>query len=177
MGSYLSTNNTLEEQVKKLQQDVVTKEELQKYLANMIDKNSDGIITRDELEAYVTSQLSSDQTLRKEYEELREKYIELHNEYEKLLDSHVSVPRETNRDGTFVSITALQDYIESEIISTDANLKYVPDAIERKLYLTTYKTVLKSLEGLVKTTSVDIMNHRLSFTLQPINKEKSENKN
>jgi len=85
MGNYFSHPNNLEDQVKQLQNNTVTKEELSKYLSSMVDKNLDGIITRDELESYVQSQLTHKQEetekWKQAYDNLYEKYSELERKY------------------------------------------------------------------------------------------------
>lgn len=178
MGNYFSSksDNNLEERVNKLQalidqnkDNVVTKDELNKYfkeISDKVDKNSDGVITREELESYVRNQTieqeNETEKWKAAYEKLHNEYLELAREHEKSLIAPHGVKK------SHVSISALQDHIENEIMKTDANLKYIPDALERKAYLSVYKTLMMSLVGLCNTTNIDIMNHRLSLTLEPI---------
>jgi chromosome segregation ATPase len=157
----------LHEKIDKNKDNIVTKDELKDYfdtLSLKIDKNSDGVITKDELEAYVNRQLSQSKD---EIEQWKNAYNNLNEKYETLLDQLRSEETRTI-EVSQVSSQALKDYIKSEIIDSDANLKYVPDALERKVYLTVYKTIMKSLEGLFNTTSIDFLNHRVSFAIQPI---------
>lgn len=160
MGNYLSSKpeNILEERINKLQE--------------LIDQNNDNIVTKDELKQYVKKQINNKDETEKwkaAYEKLHNEHIELLKEYEKTL----VIPREIKK--SHVSISALQDHIQNEIISTDANLKYIPDFLERQAYLSAYKTLMMSMAGLCNTTSVDIMNHRLSFILEPIPTKKENN--
>lgn len=174
----LNTNEirekNLEERIRSLQDQLdqdrdnsVTKDELKEYfekLSSKIDQNSDGVITHDELESYVETQLESSQG---EIEKWKTAYENLHDKYEQLLDQLRS--EETRViDVSQVSPQALKDYIKSEIINTDANMGLVPDALEKKIYLAVYKTIMNSLEGLFNTTSVDLLNHRISFAIQPV---------
>lgn len=169
MGNYFtSQDNNLEERIKKLQDNTVTKEELSKYLSGMADKNSDGVITRDELESYVQSQLNTKkEEAEKEIEKWKQAYDNLYEKYSELQRKYHDGDKPKDIEKCYVSIHALEQYIESEIINSDANLKYVPDALERKAYLAVYKTVMKSLEGLCNTTTIDLMNHELTFNLKP----------
>lgn len=173
-----STNDikrkTLEEQIELLQKqidqdrdDKVSKAELREYfdqLTNKIDKNTDGVITHDELESYVNDQLSLSNS---ETEKWKIAYEKLHDEYEMLLEK-IRLEEAKVLDVSQISPQALKDYVESEVIQTDANLRLIPDPLERKVYLTVYKTIMKSLEGLFNTTAVDLLNHRISFAIQPI---------
>lgn len=165
---------TLEDQIRSLQNqidqdrdDKVTKEELRKYfneLTDKIDSNNDGVITQNELENYVNQQLELSKS---ETEQWKEAYQKLNEEYENLLD-RMREDQTKELEISLVSPQALKDYIESEVINTDANMRLIPDPLERRVYLTVYKTIMKSLEGLFNTTSVDVLNHRISFAIQPI---------
>jgi len=166
----------LEQLLDRDRNNIVTKDELHNYfsqLTDKIDKNSDGIITRSELEWYVNTQIKTGQ---EEVEKWKSSYETLHNNYEKLLDklrSKEKIIAESN-----ISSEALKEYIQTEIIDTDANLGLVPDILEKKIYLTVYKTIMKSLEGLFNTSSVDLLNHRISFSIYPIPPgERNRNKN
>jgi len=167
-------NITLQEQIKLLQEQIdqdrdnkVSKTELEQYfdqLTNRIDKNTDGVITHDELESYVDEQLKLSNA---EIDEWKTAYEKLYEEYESLLDE-IRYGQTKVFDLSQISSHAIKDYIESELIQTDANLRLIPDPLERKVYLTVYKTIMKSMEGLFNTTSLDLLNHRISFSIQPI---------
>ena len=166
--------NTLEEQIKSLQLQIdqdrdnkVTKDELRVYfdqITDQVDKNTDGVITHDELESYVNTQMDLSN---KETEKWKNAYEKLHEEYDNLLDT-LRLEETKVLDISQISNQALKDYVESEVMGTDANIKLIPDPLERRVYLTVYKTIMKSLEGLFNTTSVDVINHRISFAIQPI---------
>ncbi len=187
-GSELSdTNSDLASQLKSLQtqidqdrNNIVTKDELNDFfvqLANKIDKNSDGIISKDELETYVDTQLKAS---RDEVEVWKKSYETLHDKYDQLLDSYNNNSYNNNNSysdqqkpnlTSNISQQALKDYIKNEIINTDANLSLVPDVLEKKIYLAVYRTVMKTLESLFNTTTIDLMNHQIKFAIQPIPQE------
>ncbi len=176
--SWIYTNN-LEDQMKSLQEQLdqnkdnqVTKEEFEEYLSSLsdrVDRNSDGIISKTEIEFYVSEQL---QLSLEETKKWKNAYEKLQEDYDKLEDKLRSVqngkPNEIKISK--ISTQALKDYIEEEIIRSDSNLKYVPDPIERKVYLTIYKTIMKTLERLFRSTSIDLINHKISFSIEPITK-------
>ena len=120
----------------------VTKEDLDKYVNHIVDKNGDGVISRSELESYVKDQLESRDN---ETEKWKLAYADLKDQYDILLENS-TVIKPVKSIG--ISTESLKKYIEDEIISSDGNLKLVPDALERKIYLTVYKTVMTSLKGL-----------------------------
>jgi len=201
--SYIeSQNKLLSQRIESLQKqidvdknNIVTKDELLKYfgqLSDKIDKNSDGVITQNELKSYVNQQLmvSQDEVVKwkNAYEKLYDQYEKLKTDFDNLEhdyvnNNHTNIIEKENREtngGSYISTDALKDYIQHEILDTDANLSLIPDPIERKIYLTLFKTVMKSLlEGLVRTTSVDIANHRWTSSINPIpmDERKTSHKN
>lgn len=165
----------LKKELDRNRDNIVTKDELNHYfeiLASRIDKNKDNVITHDELEIYVSEQLEKS---KQEIEKWKTAYKQIHNRYETLLDKLRDEETRTI-EVSQISSQALKDYIKTEIIDTDTNLRLIPDPIEKKIYLTVYKTILKSLEGVFNTTSVDLLNHRVSFAIQPIPIEKRKTK-
>jgi len=162
---------SLRQQIDQNKDQIVTKEELNSYfdiLTNKIDNNDDGKISQSELEQYVQSQLNQSN---QEVEKWKQAYELLHEKYEALEDRIRSEQAQEVKISQ-ISNQALKDYIKSEIIETDANLKLIPDAAEKRIYLTLLKTIMKSLEGplegLFNTTSVDVLNHRISIAINPI---------
>ena len=143
---------------------IVTKDEMKIYfdsLTTKIDKNSDGKVTKDELKSYVTDNLMWKQ----EYDILLEKYTDLLDNPNFVLGNDTT-SRKTITN--IISTKALKQYINDEIIESSANLKLVPDSIERKLYLPIYKTIMESLKSLCNTTSIELMNHEIKMSICPI---------
>jgi len=168
----------LEDKVKKLQKKLrqneignyITREELNDYFKNMtnaIDHNLDEVVTKKELEIYVQTQLINS---KEEIENWKKSYELLQDRYDKLLDSIKDDTVISTRDiESSISTQALKEYIEKEILEDpDANLRLIPDPLERKIYLTVYKTIMKSLEKVCNTTSIDLLNHRLTFNINRI---------
>lgn len=180
MGNWFSSDT--DERIKQLEQkidtnndNIVTKSELDHYfkmMSDKIDKNGDGVVSKTELELYVNSKLNNNSET--------EKWKQA---YEKLYDTHVDLLDQVKGDQPIeiesnISEKALKDYIKTEIIDTDANLGLIPDALEKKIYLTVYKTIAKSLESLFNNTNLDTINHRVRISINPIPLEerKSHNK-
>ena len=155
--------------------DLVTKEELLEYfnkLADKIDSNKDGIITQNELKVYVKSQMNNKDNQIIEIEKLYEieklKSIKLEEEVERLkayLD--FATGEDTIRRSSFISSDCLMKYIEDNIMKTNSNHKYIPDSLEKKAYFNLYKTSLESVKQLCNTSSLEILNHKLTFIIQP----------
>jgi chromosome segregation ATPase len=162
---------SLQNQIDKNKDNVVTQEEFRAYLiclAEKVDQNRDGIVSQHELKQYLDNQLAEKD---KEIEKWKQAFEQLHEEYETKLDNLVK--GDTIIQDNRISIPSLKTYIKDEIINTNANLKYIPDALEKKIYLSVYTTVMKSIERLCQTTSIDMMNHRITFNIQPITNKKN----
>lgn len=168
-------NNTLEkaEELKtKLDIDgdrIITKNELDKYfelLSVKIDENSDGKIDKLELEKYVDEKLNFSKS---EIEKWKTAYNKLEIEYNRLMDMIKRNEQHSNIEehDSYISVNTIKKYIKEEVMDTDANLKYVPDPLEKKIYLIVYKTLMKTLENLFNTTGVDFIGHRISIKIVP----------
>ena len=177
LGYTNEEKNPLEEYYNKLKQDIdknndniITKEELEEYIADLtkkIDKNNDNLITKEEINEYI---MTATKNNLEEIEKWKQAYDELNEKYENLLESMTSgqPPEQIDSKLSAISTQALKNYIKTEIIEGSANLRLVPDPLERKIYLIVLKTLLMSLEGLFNTTSLDVLNHRISFAINPI---------
>lgn len=182
MGSFIYNNSNLENEVSKLKtkiddnnDNLVTKDELLTYftkLTDKIDNNKDGIITQDELEAYVKTQMNDKdkeiEKYKKLYEEEKLKSIKLLEENERLkayLD--FATGEETIERKSYVSTKCISDYIEDNILSSEANSKYIPDSLERKTYISFYKSGLENLKQFCDTSSFGMANHKISMILEP----------
>lgn len=165
----------LRNQLDRNNDNVVTKDELFSYfdeLGEMIDLNNNNQIDMNEIKQYINDQIKSQI---EETEQWKEAYEILHDKYEDLLETVITDHQPELRESN-ISPKALKQYIENEILNdADANMRLVPDKLERKIYLTVYKTIMKSLQGIFNTTSVDLLNHRVSFVIQPIPEEERNN--
>jgi len=141
----------------------VTKEDLS-HLFQEIDNNRDNVITKDELDKYMKK-------YSKDTKKWKQKYLKLLQDYEMLKqDLDAQNIENTSRDNkhlSSISLLAVKDYVENEIMKTDANSKYIPDAIERKAYLSVYKTILEALCQLSNSTELTLLNHKLTLHLEP----------
>lgn len=180
--SIFSSTPNLENQVNELKQKIdinqdnlVTKDELIQYfsqLTDKIDSNNDGVITQDELENYVKTQMvDKDKEVekwKKLYEEASLKTQILEEENHRLkayLD--FATGEETIERKSYVSTKCISDYIEDNILSSEANSKYIPDSLERKTYISFYKSGLENLKQFCDTSSFGMANHKISMILEP----------
>ena len=189
MGNVLKKTKKLEKEVKALQEKLdknnyglVSKTELDAYfvtLSEKIDDDKNGTITQLELENYVENYVNDELTLKdQEIESWKAKYNNVLNKHELLEESLERI--QTNglkledindnvsiRD-SFISHKAVKEYIENEIIDSDSNLGWIPDAIERRAYFTIYKTVMEILEKTFNTTKIEFFNHQMTFKIEPV---------
>ena len=140
-----------------------------KKIFEEIDKNSDNIITRDELDKYISKHLDN---RIQDIEQYKFKYKMLEHNHKLLKEDYNilknSVFGEEVKSSTF-SVSLIKDYVESEIMSSEANSKYIPDPIERKAYISIYKTILESLTQLCNTTELSLLNHKVTIHIEPKN--------
>lgn len=168
--------NQLAAKIDKDEDNFVTKEELDVYFAELsakLDSNKDGVVSKDELEVYVQKQLQGSEA---EIQRWKRAYDTLFDEYEELKDS---LRQEEGRvlDISNISTRAIKDYVQSEIIDNDSNLKYVPDVIERKMYVMFYRSFLQLIEKITHDKGFELVNHRFVGGFQPIIKDnKKKNK-
>ena len=92
----------------------------------------------------------------------------------KLIDEHLSKNTPDSRNE--ISVKAIEDYIESEIIQSDSNLQFVPDSLERKVYLNVCKTIMYSLKTLFDSANINILNHTITFSVRPKDQVKNQAK-
>ena len=145
--------------------DKVSKQELSKLFLE-IDKNRDDVITKDELDKYISKHLDNRiqdiEQCKFKYKMLEHNYKLLQEDYNRLNSEKIdSTPKST------FSVASIKDYVESEIMTSDANSKYIPDPIERKAYISIYKTIMESLTQLSNTTELTLLNHKVTIHLEP----------
>ncbi len=178
MGSYLSRissyfypQDNIREELAKLRNEMdankdnqVTKEELVTYFAKLsdrIDQNNDGVISQKELDAYLSNQ-------KEEIEHWKSQYDQINEKYEALL-SHVqnSVIENNSSNISMISDNSLKEYIKNEIMDSRSNIKLIPDSIEKRAYLSVYRAMMRSIEAMCQTTTIDLLNHRITFKIVP----------
>ena len=108
------------------------------------------------------------------YEDCKDKYDRLMTDYLLLQEEFENrvVPREVGISNNSISLTAIKDHVDQNILATDANSKWVPDALERKAYITIYKSVLESILQLSNTSSFTTLNHKITMNIQPMDSYK-----
>jgi hypothetical protein len=66
-----------------------------------------------------------------------------------------------------VSRQKVEELVEQMLQNPEINIRYFPDAVERQLYRNVFSLALNVLGELLKTTSIDLMGHRIQLTLVP----------
>jgi hypothetical protein len=159
-----------------------------------LDHNHDGIISRDELRHHVAKEMARDRAIvarNKEVEHWRSAYNQLESKMKDMITDVTRVKGkgskgskgskgkededepEQERNGdhqhiSYISDRVIEKFIQTEILDTDANNTWIPDAIERRAYSLPIKTVLSVIENLSKSTGFDILGHRITIKIQPI---------
>jgi hypothetical protein len=54
------------------------------------------------------------------------------------------------------------------IMATDKNIKYLPDAVEKQIYINVLKMVLNIVDECVDGTSFQFLNHKVRLSMHPI---------
>ena len=135
-------------------------------MGNVFRKDKVDSISREEL-------MSCFKELNKsEAEKWKKKYEKLSLEYDILKEEHMNVEKrdvEMNKNSK-ISMLAINDYVEEEIMKTEANSAWVPDAIEKRVYISIYKTVMETLEQVSNTTTLNLFNHKITIYVEPLDK-------
>lgn len=137
------------------------------------DINQDGIVTRAEMENYLANQLKSREEelieLKNKFKKERAKYKALKTKFEKIQDGILSenagiltLPIST------ISKKRIQQYVDEVMETPEGNIDIIPDMIEKPLQVKKFKILLESIENLAKTASLDIAGHRIQMSIRPI---------
>lgn len=66
-----------------------------------------------------------------------------------------------------VSRQRIEELVEQMLQNPDINVKYLPDAVERQLYRNVFSLALNVLGEVLKSSSVELLGHRIQLTLVP----------
>jgi len=140
-------------------------------LEDSADLNSDGVVTREEMETYLASQLKSREEelikLRSALKKERKKYEQLAGMYEKLRDIYNAEEKEVIRVSR-ISSSTLRKHIDEVMKDPGNNWGFLPDILEKPAKVKEYKLALSLLEKLFTLGHFDIAGHRIQGSIRPI---------
>jgi hypothetical protein len=114
----------------------------------------------------------------------------LHGEIQKLTDKlhalttenvNLKANQHVTQDNDNLSLTTLtkeqlhaasqnhiKKFVDAILADPDTNISWLPDVVERRLYINIATIAMKSLEALLETSSVNFLSHKLQFVVDPI---------
>lgn len=81
-------------------------------------------------------------------------------------DDEASDPSEGNEEDA--QERAINAIVNRIMANDNINQRYIPDAVERRMYRNVVKVVIGMAQELTENSSIQVLGHRLSFTLVPI---------
>jgi Ca2+-binding EF-hand superfamily protein len=135
------------------------------------DVDHDGVVTKEEMRTYMLSQLESRENElidmknelireRTENDQIKEKYELLKAKY---LEKHPSSIKVSKVDKKIV-----KRYVDDLLADPETNWKMVPDIIEKPMRVEEYEAMLKLLEKIFCSLTIDIAGHRVQGVISPI---------
>lgn len=84
------------------------------------------------------------------------------------LDKSSSLMNEqkTKKKLSDVSKEKLRIYVDKLLENTDNNISYLPDFVERQIYINVFGLALNLLDDILDTTSIKLLGHRIIFDLK-----------
>lgn len=74
-----------------------------------------------------------------------------------------------------ISQIQLNAFVEKMLTDENVNIAYLPDFVERQLYRNVFTILLGVIQNLFSTTSINLLNHKIAFTISPQNEKHQEN--
>lgn len=62
----------------------------------------------------------------------------------------------------------VKKFVDDILADPDTNISWLPDVVERKLYINIITVAMKSLETVLETSSVNFLSHKLKFVVDPV---------
>jgi hypothetical protein len=70
----------------------------------------------------------------------------------------------------------IKKFVEAILADPDTNISWLPDVVERRLYINIATIALKSFEALLETSTVNFLSHKLQFVVDPIKYDNDDGK-
>jgi len=101
-------------------------------------------------------------TLQNTYDELFKKhqmYIDKVQQTDNVVDN--------SSQKIHVSQTAIEKYVDDLLSDPNINIYYLPDSIEKPIYVNTMKMLLSILQKSLNHINIDVVGHELKFHIEP----------
>lgn len=63
---------------------------------------------------------------------------------------------------------AVNAIVERYIRNEKINNRFIPDAVERRIYRNTLKLIIGIMKDTVENASIDVLGHKVTFTMTPL---------
>ena len=73
-----------------------------------------------------------------------------------------------------ISKMKIEEFVDNMLLRDATNIKYLPDFVEKKIYVNVFSMLLGLLEHLSETSSVEVLGHKIVFGLVSDESEKLE---
>jgi len=164
---------TLKDRIDHLESDPF-RNNIQKRLNNLekqADLNDDGVVTRSEMESYMATQLKmrEDQLieLNRKNSELQKKYDELFSRHENILDK-IRQERGLTIPVSNISNKAIEKFVSKLLSDPDINIYGLPDAVESAVYKNSIRLMMGAMEKLFSNVQLEFIGHKITVVMQPV---------
>lgn len=85
-----------------------------------------------------------------------------------LVNKRESIPLEIkNREINTISNEKINEVVEKILNDANVNISYLPDWVERKLYMNVITIIMNLLNNTLETTSISLLGHKIEFVMKP----------
>ena len=102
-------------------------------------------------------------------DELREQLQETKRQGEsKADDGNLTMTKLSSAELRKASERKITEFVEGILADPNKNIRWLPDAVERRLYNNVAHVALNLVESMLEGTGVEILGHRVRFVVDPI---------
>lgn len=76
----------------------------------------------------------------------------------------------SNQNKSDVSRLKIEEFVDKMLEDENVNIKYLPDFVEKKIYINVFNLVLGLLDNLMDSTKIEFMGHHIKLDLQSSDK-------
>jgi molecular chaperone DnaK (HSP70) len=156
-----------------------------KRLEMMADLNKDGITSKEELAQYTSTELHLRDTeiltlkndklaLQEQLKKTKENLDKLQKAYDNLHNRHKVYVETVDKTTDInpikpirISETTIEKYVDDLLADPNINIYYMPDKIEKPIYMNTLKMLLSILQKSLNHINIDLIGHELKVVIEP----------